>query len=166
MTDLGYWLATEVAAHPRAATVLVLLCVIVGVVVRQNLTWVYFICTKDGTAVRVGIAKFGGLHRRHVAYRKGRDGSTRKGDPWHRRVRWWTPPVPARLARWAGRHGLSHTGLWPGWWRRTRTVELHLTRGRAKRRESALIVSVQPLHNYAENPLHRKGSRARRQVAA
>ncbi len=164
MTDLVWWLVDVAVGRPRLATTVAGVAVIVSVVVRQNLCWVYLLTDRrTGECHRVGIAKFGGLHRRHVAYRKGRDSSTRKGDPWHRSVRWWTPPVPARVARWCGRRGVSHTGVWPGWWRGTRTVELHRTRKRAKRRESALIVAVQPAHNYQENPLHRG---RRRKIAA
>jgi hypothetical protein len=157
--------AEWLADNPRPAVALALALAVAVTVVLANLTWVYFITDKKGEAVRVGIAYFGGLHKRHVAYRKGRDGSTKKGDPWHRRVRWWMPMVPYRLARWAGRKGVSHTGEWPGWLRGGRTVVLHLTRKRAKRRESAVIVSVQPRHNYQENPLHQKRPRRQKVVA-
>jgi hypothetical protein len=129
----------------------------------SQLTWVYRLTTKDGEAVRVGIAKFGGYHRRMRDYRKGKDSSTRKGDPWQRRVRWWTPTIPARVARWCGCTASSATGeAHLGWSRWFRTVELHRTRPRAKRYETVQITTIQPRHNHQENPLHRR----RRKVAA
>ena len=132
----------------------------------SNLTWVYRVTLKDGTAARVGIAAFGRYHRRMREYRSGKDSSTRKGDRWHRQVRWWTPTVPARVARWCGCSARSpETGEeFPGWSRWFRTVELHRTRARAKAYETVQIVSVMPLHNHQEIPAEVR--RRRRRVAA
>lgn len=138
--------------NPRAALLVVAALAVVKVVLDSNLTWVYRISTKDGEAVRVGITRFGRYRRRMREYRTGKDSSTRKGDAWQRRVRWWTPPVPARLARWLGRCGESETGVWPGWWRHCRTVELHLTRRRALAYEDVQIKAVRPRHNHQGKP--------------
>lgn len=123
----------------------------------SNLTWVYRLTTRDGEAVRVGITKFGGYHRRMRDYRKGKDSSTRKGDPWHRRVRWWTPTIPARVARWCGCEAVSETGVHLGWSRWFRTVELHRTRMRALAYEDRQIKHVRPRHNHQGKPKLRVG---------
>jgi hypothetical protein len=134
----------------------------------SNFTWVYRLTGKDGVAYRVGIAKFGGYHRRMRDYRKGRDGSTKKGVKWQKRVRWWTPTIPARVARWCGCTATNpETGEpFPGWSRWFRTVELHRTRDRAKAYETVQIRSVTPLWNEQEIPAHVKQRRRQARIAA
>lgn len=118
----------------------------------SNLTWVYRITTRDGEAVRVGVTAFGRYHRRMREYRRGEDSSTRRGDPWQRRVRWWTPTVPARVARWCGCEARSETGVHLGWSRWCRTVELHRTRARALVYEDRQIKTVRPRFNFQGKP--------------
>jgi hypothetical protein len=145
-----------------AGLVLALVGFLVGSLTsRKGLTFVYRITSKDGQCLRVGIAQLhrGGLMKRMKTYRTGQDRSQRPyggwSYPWQKQVRWWVPPVPYRLARLLRRRGVSHTGVHVGWWPGLVTLEVRATRSRAKRRETAQILLVQPRYNHQENPLHR-----------
>lgn len=159
------WCVAELAGwvHDRWRLVAVAVFVAVGLAgwACSNLTWCYRIATKDGEAVRVGITAFGRYHRRMREYRSGRDSSTRRGERWQENVRWWTPTIPARVARWCGCEARSETGVHPGWSRWFRTVELHRTRTRALAYEDRQIKLVRPRFNFQGKPrLRRAAGRA------
>jgi hypothetical protein len=131
----------------------------------KGATFVYRITSKKGECLRVGIAQLhrDGLAKRMKTYRTGRDRCQREpahpGDwswPWARWVRWWLPPVPYRLARLLRRRGVSHEGVFVGWWPGMVTLELKVTRKRAAAYETRQIETVKPRFNKRDNDLHRR----------
>lgn len=156
MTDLLLDLAADVAVwargHPRPATAIFAVLLVALIVVDANLQWIYRISTKDGEAVRAGITRFDRLAKRMWEYASGKDKSTRKGEQWNRRVRWWTPPIPYRLAKRLGMFTMTGKGRQLGWSRWFVTVELKWGRGRGETYESSVIRAAEPWFNERDNP--------------
>jgi hypothetical protein len=144
-------LAVWTASNPRVAVPIDLAVVVVLLVADHCLQIVYRISCRDGEAVRAGITHWRRFPKRMWEYASGRDRSTKR-EAWQQRVRWWTLPIPFRVAKLLGCRAWTGKGEQPGWSRWFITVELKWGRKRAERYESSVIRAAEPWFNTRDNP--------------